>query len=246
MEHYYRTTGRLALLFSPADSLGIPCLCQTRVRYGGEETEDLYYICLYEPMTAEAFIEESELALRASTPGASTQLHLDGNDWNVNGPYPGAHSQISIDIPSLHNLVEHLVDTSPSTDIGPEPAAAASLLQTTKTTLTPPRRLRISLAQHLHFTEDNSVSSIPIGISMATVTSILNGWKGASLRINDLHHIESITPEVTKIALESCDTCSDTDLPHCHIFTDGSFGKDPGYDMEFCGHPQRLSRLPHR
>ena len=230
VEHYYRTTGGLAFLFSPAELVGFPLLCQTRVRYGGDVTEDLYYNCLHEPMTAEAFVEESDLTLRASTPGASIQLHLDGNCWDANGLQPGAHSLISVDIPNLHNLVEHLVDTSQSTNIGTAPAAAVSLLQTATKTLTPPRRLRISLEQHLHPTEDDSVSSIPIGISMATVTGIFNGWKGASLRYNDLHHIESELPEVTKIALEPCGQCDDTGLPHCHIFTDGSFGKDT-HDM---------------
>lgn len=226
VEHYYRSTGRLAFLFSPAELAGTPLLCQTRVRYGEDVTEELYYNCLHEPMTAEAYIEESELTLRASTPGASTQIHLDGNCWDENGLYPGALSLISIDIPHLQNLVEHLADNSQNINSGTAPDAAASLLQTTTKLLTTPRRLRISLAQHLHSTEDTSTSSIPIGISMATVTGILNGWKSVRSRINDLHHMESNLPEVTKIALESCGRCDDTDLPHCHIFTDGSFGKD--------------------
>ena len=128
VEHYYKATGRIALLFSPRSSQGTPCLCWNQVTYGSDETEETFYLCTHPPVLTTDLLDQAGLTLRASIHGATVEMQIDGNGWHDDEPYPGACLHVTVDIPSLGHLVENLLDTSLDTARDSDLSTTTSLL----------------------------------------------------------------------------------------------------------------------
>ena len=151
-----------------------------------------------------------------TTPGSTLRILIDGTPWDASLLHPGAYIQVEVDIPNLFDLAVAL-SKRPLSLTETADTDETSALQISTSSTTPQRKLQVLLNHHLQNGAEATTTQVATGISTATASS------SAEVRFR----ISATTYRRLRCGeLLRCDEEKHGNMSHCHIFTDGSFGKD--------------------